>query len=70
MLSIVGLVLLFAIVFGGYVAEGGSMAPIIHAAPAEGFIIGGAAISAMVVGNSLPIVKARSEEHTSELQSH
>jgi chemotaxis protein MotA len=58
MLSIVGLILLFGIVFGGYVAEGGSLAPILHAAPGEGFIIAGAAVSAMVIGNSMTIVKA------------
>lgn len=57
MLSIVGLVLLFGCVFGGYIMAGGSMKPIIKAAPIETFIIGGAAISAMIAGNSMPIVK-------------
>ena len=46
MFSIVGLVLLFVCVFGGYVAHGGSMEPIIHAAPNECFVIGGAGIAA------------------------
>ena len=32
MIAIVGLVLLFVFVFGGYVMAGGSMAPIIKAA--------------------------------------
>ena len=57
MLSLVGLVLLFGIVFGGYVLEGGDLAPIIHAAPGETFIIAGAALSAMVIANSMTIVK-------------
>lgn len=57
MLSLAGIGLLFVFVFGGYILAGGSMGPIIKAAPVETFIIGGAAISAMVAGNSMPIVK-------------
>ena len=57
MIAIVGLVLLFICVFGGYIMAGGSMAPIIKAAPVETFIIAGAAIGAMVTGNSMTIVK-------------
>jgi chemotaxis protein MotA len=58
MVSIVGVVLLFVCVFGGYVAHGGDMGPIIHAAPGELFIIGGAGISGMIAGNSMPIFKS------------
>lgn len=57
MLSLAGIGLLFVFVFGGYILAGGSMGPIIKAAPVETFIIGGAALSAMVAGNSMPIVK-------------
>ncbi len=57
MLSIVAIVLVFVIIFGVFVAHGGSMAPIIHAAPAEAAIIMGSAIAAMVAGNSMPMVK-------------
>ena len=57
MLSLVGLAIVFGCVFGGYIMAGGKMAPIIKAAPIETFIIGGAAIGAMVTGNSMPIVK-------------
>jgi len=56
-LSIVGLVIVFGCVFGGFIMAGGHMAPIIKAAPVETFIIGGAAIGAMVTGNSMTIVK-------------
>jgi len=56
-LSIVGLVIVFGCVFGGFIMAGGSMAPIIKAATVETFIIGGAAIGAMVAGNSMTIVK-------------
>ncbi len=57
MISIVGLVLLFGCVFGGFIMAGGHMAPIIKAAPVETFIIGGAALSAMIIGNSMTIIK-------------
>jgi len=51
------LVIVFGCVFGGFIMAGGHMAPIIKAAPVETFIIGGAAIGAMVTGNSMTIVK-------------
>jgi chemotaxis protein MotA len=57
MFSIIGIVLLFVCVFGGYIMAGGKMAPIIKAAPIETFIIAGAAVAAMLIGNSLDIVK-------------
>ncbi len=57
MFSIIGLVVLFACVFGGYILAGGSMAPIIHAVPHEMLVIGGAAVGAMLVGNSTAIIK-------------
>ncbi len=57
MVAIIGLVLLFVCVFGGFIMAGGSMAPIIKAAPIETFIIGGAAVAAMLIGNSMDTVK-------------
>ena len=57
MISAIGLVVLFVCVFGGFIMAGGSMAPIIKAAPIETFIIGGAAIAAMLIGNSADTVK-------------
>ena len=57
MISAIGLVVLFVCVFGGYIMAGGSMAPIIKAAPIETFIIAGAAVAAMLIGNSMDIVK-------------
>jgi chemotaxis protein MotA len=57
MISIVGLVFLFIAVFGGYVMAEGKMEPIIEAAPHEMFTIGGAAAAAMLVGNSMDVVK-------------
>jgi chemotaxis protein MotA len=57
MIAIVGLVLLFVFVFGGYVMAGGSMAPIIKSAPIESFIIVGAGVAATLVGNGMEVVK-------------
>ncbi len=57
MFSIIGIVILFVCVFGGYIMAGGKMAPIIKAAPVETFIIGGAAVAAMLTGNSMDIFK-------------
>jgi chemotaxis protein MotA len=57
MLSIVGLVVVMAAVFGVFVLHGGDLAPVAHAAPAELASIGGAAIGAMLVGNSMNVIK-------------
>jgi chemotaxis protein MotA len=48
----VGLVVLFACVFGVYIVHGGDMAPIIKAAPFEFVSIFGAAVGAALIGNS------------------
>lgn len=53
MFVIIGLVLLFSTVFGGYILAGGSMAPILHATPHELLVIGGAGIAALIIGSSL-----------------
>ncbi len=58
MFGVIGLVVLFACVFGGFVLGGGSMAPIIHAAPIEGLIILGSGVAGMLIGNSSDVVKA------------
>ena len=57
MLGIIGIVLLFAAVFGVFVAHGGDLTPIIHAAPTELASIGGAAIAAMLIGSDMDTVK-------------
>jgi chemotaxis protein MotA len=57
MIAIVGLVVLFICVFGGYIMAGGSMAPIIKAAPIETFIIAGAGVAGMMVGNGMDVIK-------------
>ncbi|MGD0103940.1 MAG: flagellar motor stator protein MotA [Rhodopila sp.] len=57
MLTIGGLVMLFACVLGSYLSSGGSMEPLIEAVPFEMWTIGGAAISTMLMANSMHDVK-------------
>ena len=56
-MSAVGLIVVFGCVFGVFVAHGGDLAPVIHAAPSELATIGGAAIGAMLVGNGMDTIK-------------
>lgn len=58
MLAIVGLIILFVCVFGIYIMHGGSIEIVLHAAPAEVGTILGAAIAAMMIGNSGKVIKA------------
>ncbi|WP_340646083.1 flagellar motor stator protein MotA [Phenylobacterium sp.] len=57
MFQIIGVVLLFATVFGSYLWSGGNMAVIMHALPHEMLAIGGAGIAAFLVSNSMTVVK-------------
>ncbi len=57
MFTIVGLVIVMGAMFGVFAAHGGDLTPIIHAAPFELASIGGAAVGAMLMGNSMDIVK-------------
>ena len=53
----IGLVILLAMVFGGFAITGGDLEPVFHAIPHEMLIIGGAAIGATVAGNSMKELK-------------
>lgn len=57
MLAIIGLLFLLGCVFGSYLLHGGSMGPIVHALPFEFLSIGGAAIGALIMANSMHGVK-------------
>jgi chemotaxis protein MotA len=57
MFQIIGIVLLFAMVFGGYVWSGGHFEVIIESLPHEMMTIGGAAVAALLLGNSIGDVK-------------
>ncbi|MDO9708860.1 flagellar motor stator protein MotA [Paracraurococcus lichenis] len=57
MTTVLGLVVLLACVFGGYVVAGGKFDIILHALPHEMIVIGGAAVGAFVMSNSLADIK-------------
>jgi len=57
MLQIGGLVVLFAMVFGGFIISGGSLGPVFEALPHEMMTIGGAAIAALLIGGSMYSLK-------------
>lgn len=58
MFAAIGLVILIVMVFGGFAFTGGDLAPVMHALPHEMLIIGGAALGAIVAGNSGTELKA------------
>jgi len=58
MFQIIGVVLLFGLVFGSYVMSGGNMGVIIEAAPHELMAILGAGIASFLISNSLTVIKA------------
>ena len=51
MFGIIGIVLTFAMVFGGYILTGGKMAVITHSLPFEMMMIGGAAVGSYLLSN-------------------
>ena len=57
MFAIIGIVLTFAMVFGGYVMAGGKMAVITHSLPYEMMMIGGAAIGSYLLSNDGAVLK-------------
>ncbi|OYX66897.1 MAG: flagellar motor stator protein MotA [Sphingomonadales bacterium 32-64-17] len=54
----IGIAVLLGCVFGGFILAGGSMGPVLHALPFEGLMIIGAAVGALIIGNSMHEVKA------------
>ena len=58
MFAIIGLVVLLGMVFGGFIFTGGDIGPVLHALPHEMLIIGGAAVGALIIGNSGADLKA------------
>jgi chemotaxis protein MotA len=57
MVGILGIVVIFAMVFGGYLASGGHLDIILHSLPYEMTMIGGAAIGAFIISNDFAGVK-------------
>jgi chemotaxis protein MotA len=58
MFQIIGIVLLFALVFGSYIISGGKFEVILHALPHEMMAIGGAGLAAFLISNSTTTMKA------------
>jgi len=57
MFAAIGLVVLLVMVFGGFAFTGGALGPVMEAIPHEMIIIGGAALGAIVAGNSMKELK-------------
>ena len=57
MTGILGIVIIFVMVFGGYLAAGGKMGIVLHALPFEMMIIGGAAVGTFILANDFSMVK-------------
>lgn len=58
MFVVAGYIVVIGCVLGGYALAGGNFGVILHAAPHELFVIGGAAAGAFLVGNSGKTIKA------------
>lgn len=57
MIGIVGIVIIFVMVFGGYIAAGGKMGIILKSLPFEMAMIGGAAAGAFTISNDMAGIK-------------
>ncbi|WP_324752435.1 flagellar motor stator protein MotA [Roseovarius sp. Pro17] len=57
MLGLIGIVVIFVMVFGGYLAAGGKLGIIMKSLPFEMMMIGGAATGAFLLGNDMAAVK-------------
>lgn len=57
MIGIVGIAIIFVMVFGGYTLHGGKLGIVLEAAPWELIMIGGAAAGAFVLANDMPAIK-------------
>ena len=58
MFLVIGLLVVFGMVFGGFALAGGHFEVIIKAAPMEFMMIGGAALGALIVGQDINTIKA------------
>ena len=57
MIGLIGIVVIFVMVFGGYLAAGGKLTIILKSLPFEMMIIGGAATGAFLISNNMSEVK-------------
>jgi chemotaxis protein MotA len=57
-MGFIGIIVVFAMVLGGFLLAGGHMSILLKAAPLELMIIGGAALGAYIIGNPMKVIKA------------
>ncbi len=57
MFQIIGVVLLFGLVFGSFIMSGGNMGVILEAAPSELVCILGAGVASFLISNSMGVIK-------------
>jgi len=57
MIGLIGIVIIFVMVFGGFVLAGGKLGIILKSLPFEMIIIGGAAVGAFVISNDTSTIK-------------
>lgn len=57
MIGIIGIVTIFVMVFGGYIAAGGKLGIILKSLPFEFAMIGGAAVGAFLISNDMAGIK-------------
>ena len=57
MLGLLGVVVLFGMVFGGFALTGGALGPVFEGIMHESIVIGGAAVGAFMLGNSMGTIK-------------
>jgi hypothetical protein len=60
MFAIIGIVLIFVMVFGGYILAGGKLGIILKALPFEMMMIGGAAAGTFLISNGSSTIGGRS----------
>lgn len=57
MVGLIGIILIFGAVFGGYIVSGGKLEIILNAVPDEATVILGAALGAFAIGNEFSMIK-------------
>ncbi len=57
-MGFVGIIVVFVMVFGGFMLAGGHLSIILRAAPLEMMIIAGAALGGYIIGNPMKVIKA------------
>jgi chemotaxis protein MotA len=57
-MGFVGIIVVFVMVFGAFLLQGGHLSVILKSAPLEMMIIGGAALGAYIIGNPMKVIKA------------